>query len=545
MITPQTICLATSDSKLEQKVKEGLSQAECSLVTINNVEETAEAVDLGLCRIFLIDTQLGMDKVLSLCEALRENDSRQVGIIAIIDGYSEVVGELLNASVDDVLVSPFTVFSLLARVGAQAKRISTADQLAFKVRDSWMLIEITSKLVGTGDLLDSLYDMISILSAELNADRGSVVLVRPEGDLGLVIASSDDAEIQDLIINLDSYPEIKNVVHSAKPLIVQDVSDSQVLQGVLPTLKSVRVQSVALFPIVEEDNVLGVIFLRYADKRDAFHQRELVFCQTVANATAIALRNHEITESLHKKDQQIRAVQSEAQNRLAALQPYEDFFNGAVDGMVVLSDSGVVVFINPEGAAILGHSVAEIKGVPFYNVLPNNQYARFESLVEQSERGRRISIDLEIFADGDQGKVHKIVSTSAALLGTEGMTLLTMRDVTEERMMAKQLIEAQEQLIKSEKQAAIMEVAGAAAHELNQPLTSVLTSVAMFKRVLNDSEGHTTRLLDAMEQEVDRMTSIVRKLSKLTEYTTKDYVGQSKIIDLERSSGADAGNEDT
>ena len=83
-----------------------------------------------------------------------------------------------------------------------------------------------------------------------------------------------------------------------------------------------------------------------------------------------------------------------------------------------------------------------------------------------------------------------------------------------------------------------MEIAGAAAHELNQPLTAVLTSVAMFKRVLHDTEGHTTRLLNAMEQEVDRMTSIVRKLSKLTEYTTKDYVGQSKIIDLERSSGA-------
>lgn len=538
MIQPQTIALATSDIQLHQKIKDGLYQANCSLVLISTEEEAIQTVETGLSRLFLIDTQLGVEKVLALCEALRENESRQVGIIAIIDGYTDLVGQLMNASVDDVLVSPFTVFSLLARVGAQAKRISTAEQLAFKVRDSWMLIEITSKLVGTGDLLDSLYDMISILSAELHADRGSVVLVRPEGDLGLVIASSDDAEIQDLIINLDGYPEIKSVVETGSPLIVSDVSDSKVLHSVLPKLRSVSVKSIALFPIIEEDNVLGVIFLRYSDKREMFHQRELVFCQTVANATAIALRNHEITESLHKKDQQIKRVQSEAQNRLAALQPYEDFFNGAVDGMVVLSDSGVVVFVNPEGAAILGHTVAQIKGVPFFNLLPSSQIAQFESLIEQSERGRRISIDLELSMEGGGERSRKTVSTSAALLGTEGMTLLTMRDVTEERMTARQLVEAQEQLIRSEKQAAIMEIAGAAAHELNQPLTAVLTSLAMFKRVLHDSEGHTTRLLDAMEQEVDRMTSIVRKLSKLTEYTTKDYVGQSKIIDLERSSGA-------
>jgi signal transduction histidine kinase len=115
------------------------------------------------------------------------------------------------------------------------------------------------------------------------------------------------------------------------------------------------------------------------------------------------------------------------------------------------------------------------------------------------------------------------------------MTLLTMRDVTSERLTARRLLEAQEQLIRSEKQTAIMELAGAAAHELNQPLTSVLTSLAIFKRLANDGVETPLRLLEAMEQEVDRMTAIIRKLSSLTDYTTRQYVGDARIVDLEGS----------
>ena len=56
------------------------------------------------------------------------------------------------------------------------------------------------------------------------------------------------------------------------------------------------------------------------------------------------------------------------------------------------------------------------------------------------------------------------------------MTLLTMRDVTKERVTARRLVAAQARIIEHEKKSAMMEVAGGAAHELNQPLTSVMTS---------------------------------------------------------------------
>ena len=80
----------------------------------------------------------------------------------------------------------------------------------------------------------------------------------------------------------------------------------------------------------------------------------------------------------------------------------------------------------------------------------------------------------------------------------------------------------------------MMEVAGAAAHELNQPLTSVMTSIAMMRRLLVDKPNVPFKVMETIELEAERMASIIRRLSKLTEYSTKSYVGTARIIDLDR-----------
>jgi PAS domain S-box-containing protein len=534
MTSSLEMVLATHDATLVDRVKEDLEPHGWTTIVTDGTH-IHRLLANNRTRLFMVDTRSGSLTTKAICATIRSSSTMPVGIIALVDGYADNLDELLEASVDDILIDPFTVFSLLARIHSQMKRITTAEQLEFKIRDSWTLIEITSKLVGTGDLLYSLFDMVTILSRELNATRGSVVLVRQEGDLGLVIASSDNSEIQDLVIQLEAYPEIRKVVETGKPLIVTDISESMVLKDVLPTLQSKQVHSIALFPITEKDCVLGVIFLRYAQSRSDFHQRELVFCQTVANATAIALRNHEIMESLRRKDRQIARVRERAQSQLAAIEPYEKFFMGSMDGLIVLSDSGVVVFVNPVGSQLFGLPQDRIKGIPFIVLLPEDQAPAYHLLIEQSEQGTPGTRDFIIFHEADIEENQRILSISARLLGSGGMTLLAIRDVTQERLTARRLVEATEQLIQSEKQSAMMELAGAAAHELNQPMTFILTSMAIFRKLIQQEKDLPLSLLDTLEAEVDRMTEIIRKLSSLTEYSTRPYVGDAHIVDLEQT----------
>jgi len=530
----EKIVLVAEDEILAAEVARILHDIEIGVVRASGADHALSLVRELHPNLVLLDAKLSFSGALEACRALRsEIPAAEFGVLVLVTDADDLsMADLLTNGADDVVSRKLKPWGFKARIASHLRRIRTGRSLAHKVRDSEKLVEITSTLVGAGDLFKSLYAVASLLSEELDVTRCSVVLVGPERSLGLVIASSDDPQVRSLPIDLKRYPEIMRVAAGGGPLVVADVSDSQILQTVLPSLKTADVTSVALFPIARDEEIVGVIFLRFAKKRESFEDRELVFCQTVANATAIALRNHEILQSLRAKTQEVEQVQSEARSKLQALAPYFDFFHSSVDGMVVLSDAGVVLFVNAQGTGMFGFAEERVRGAPFAKFLHPSDRARLEALLaDASFGGERRTGDFTITRLKDE---ERVLSISAGSLGREGMTLLTMRDVTEDRLIARHLAETRERLIESEKKSAMMEVAGAAAHELNQPLTSVMTSVAMMRRLLVDKDERSLKLMETVEREAERMASIIRRLSKLTEYTTKTYVGTSRIIDLDR-----------
>jgi C4-dicarboxylate-specific signal transduction histidine kinase len=121
--------------------------------------------------------------------------------------------------------------------------------------------------------------------------------------------------------------------------------------------------------------------------------------------------------------------------------------------------------------------------------------------------------------------------------GKEVATAGIFTDLRERLKIERKLSQAQEKLVRTEKQAMIAELAGATAHELNQPLTSVLGYTEMAKRKLsNEDKEEVNRILEIILSETERMADIVRKIGKVTRYETKSYVGGQRIVDFERSS---------
>jgi signal transduction histidine kinase len=60
-------------------------------------------------------------------------------------------------------------------------------------------------------------------------------------------------------------------------------------------------------------------------------------------------------------------------------------------------------------------------------------------------------------------------------------------------------------------------------NDLNQPLTSLVTMFAVFKQRVDVSPA-AMELITAMENEIDRMGQITRKLSRLAEDTTRRHI---------------------
>jgi len=76
-------------------------------------------------------------------------------------------------------------------------------------------------------------------------------------------------------------------------------------------------------------------------------------------------------------------------------------------------------------------------------------------------------------------------------------------------------------------------MAGAAAHELNTPIFSALGTSQL---VLDDLED--SQLKDDLKTIIRNLTAVselTKKMTRITKYEAKEYVGDMKIVDIQKS----------
>lgn len=95
------------------------------------------------------------------------------------------------------------------------------------------------------------------------------------------------------------------------------------------------------------------------------------------------------------------------------------------------------------------------------------------------------------------------------------------------------IIEQQNALIEEERLKVLLEMAGATAHELNQPLMALLGSIELM--VMNpDNPEKMDRNISVIKASGERIASIVNKIQTIRHAETKPYVGDARIINLDQ-----------
>jgi PAS domain S-box-containing protein len=531
---------------------------------------------------------------------------------------------------------------------------------------SAVLLELTRTLVSSLDFQEILYILVSRVAQIVEVDRVSIVLVPDDGSaVGYVVAASDDQKLTNLKLDLVKYPEIRHALKSRAALTIRDVGHHPLLDEVRSSVTDTGLTALTLIPIVCEDTALGVLFVRARTLRGALSDEQLQFCEVLSNATAIALRNARILQSLRDETMRDSYARVEAEKRLRVLDRYADLLSSAADGLAAFDVDGRLLFANPSAHTILGYAREEALGV-LWDLVPVSERRALTKLRQRLANGE-YPHDVDLTVAHKSGKPIVINGSFAPLAGSDGAILLSFRDVTEARRTSdelvhtrnflqslidasvdaivaadmrgkiilynkgaealyghnaavalgdmnvralypgdgarevmrmlrsrshggvgrlepvrieavdcngtifpisltaamiyengvptatfgiftdlrervrveQQLAQAQEKLAVSEKQALVAELAGATAHELNQPLTSVMGYSELLLRKL-PSESATHRAANVIHSEAERMAEIVRKIGKLTRYETKSYVGDQRILDLDRASGDDS-----
>ncbi len=375
----------------------------------------------------------------SLRDDLRTADL-PVLVLTALDSDDDVT-RAFQMGADDFVRKPFRAAELIARIRSQLRIREYVEALWRKERDAKVVLELTQALSSTLDFRDILFTVVRRIAEVARVDRCSIVLVRSPGDVGVVVAASDDKELRDLPIELSRYPEIQEVMATGEPLVIGDARTHPLFDLVREGMPANAFRSLALLPILFEDKPMGVLFLR-GRQPVALKEHELSMARTVANATAIALRNARMLQSMRDQTQKISVAKVEAERRLKALERYADFFHSAADGIVVIDGEGHVLFSNPRAHEITGRTEAQLAGVRFRELVDPQDHATLSEVRQSFAQGafaRMVDLTIRRMAPIAGEKRILSVSFSSVLREESGAILVSFRDVTVDRATAAEL----------------------------------------------------------------------------------------------------------
>ncbi len=96
------------------------------------------------------------------------------------------------------------------------------------------------------------------------------------------------------------------------------------------------------------------------------------------------------------------------------------------------------------------------------------------------------------------------------------------------------IIDQQKLQLEEERLNVLLEMAGATAHELNQPLTVLMNKVQLLPMIKDNAEK-LDNYLDSIQRAATRISEIVQKIQNIRSYDTKDYAGGTRIINFDQN----------
>ncbi len=216
----------------------------------------------------------------------------------------------------------------------------------------------------------------------------------------------------------------------------------------------------------------------------------------------------------------------------------ERLIDSTVDAIVAADMRGNVILFNQGADRLFGYQADDVIGkIPVWRLYDEGVPRQIMRMLRSTSHGGVGHLEQtrrEI--KGKSGDLVPVNMTASIIYedGKEVATVGIFSDLRDRIRIEQRLLQAQEKLQITEKQALVAELAGAAAHELNQPLTSILGYAQLIQRQSPPEASH-LRAVAVIREQAERMADIVKKIGRITRYETMPYVGGASILDLERS----------
>ena len=376
------------------------------------------------------------------------------------------------------------------------------------------LEEIGKALNSTFKLQEVLGFIVAKIPGVMNLKGCTIRLLDPEkGHLDLVAASG----LSDEYLGRGCIDDELSTHHAmtGKPVIIHDATTDPRI-SFQRAAKKEGVASILAVAIVVKKRIIGVLRLLTSKKRN-FSDAEINFATAVAEQGGIAIQNAKNYSKITKL--------------ITELEQHEDFLQMVIDSLyaelIVIDLDHRITMVNR--AFLESHELKEEKiiGKPCHDVI---KVCNIDDCpLTHIQKGKNTSECIRRIRKNHQEKFFEERATPVSAFGKKGGTdfiILTIRDVTDH-------IQLREEHKRKERLQGVLEMAGAAAHELNTPIFSALGTAQLVMDDLDDSPMQED--LETIIRNLNLMSELTQKMTRITKYEAKEYVGDVKIVDIQKA----------
>ena len=212
---------------------------------------------------------------------------------------------------------------------------------------------------------------------------------------------------------------------------------------------------------------------------------------------------------------------------------FRSISSSAQDALIMMDSAGNISYWNEAAERIFGYTQKEAIDKDLHQLLAPKRYLEaftkgykdFKNTGQGSVIGKTIEMSA-LRKDGTEFPME--LSLSSFYIRNQWYALGVVRDISDR-------IQVEKERLKKEKLQGVLEMAGAACHELNQPLQVVSGYYDLLIDDIPDDHPLIGKL-NIIRDQIETMGRITHKIMRITKYRTKPYVRGSMIIDIDKSS---------
>jgi len=501
-----------------------------------DIASAVEAIEPDLVVLVLQDPAAGLRELRSL------HEGRNIGAIAVV-AQPELAAEAEEAGADGTIIGAPEADPLRSAVRMVSKLVTQREQWRASAEEHACLLDVARTLHEQPNPPQALTIAANRLASAVPLSSCSIIVLGPDPSRCFIAtgAAAMDPSVWQGAGDLERarYPELDQVFRSGKPLLLDELTYDPFELTISHDEESFDLRdghTGALFPIGRQGEVHGVMSLHLPGLAQPLSDSKITFLERAAELCArpiAAIREQMATERKFTATLEPTETSLEEHDLLVNLVEHSP------NAIVAADMEGSILVFNRSAESLFGYTRDEVVGrLDAASLLLPGAGQELQRILRSSELGEPGYVhNLQTEALAGDGEIVP-VSVSAAHLKEADQPVAFVaifHDLRQRLALESRLQQMSAQLVESEKQATLAVLAGTTAHELNQPLTTIMGLVELLQIRVEEDPG-LSKQLDRVYAETERMSAIVKRIGRITRFSTTSYVGETEILDLEKSS---------